>query len=192
LSQSGYSCLELKSLPRTFPPTTGSGYTLLLWLRFDELDPRASIPLVTLRDASHRCFVRVSLQPESGTLSFSSSLNKDVSFPGYTFRAGRWYHVAFTHSRPRVSSSAPVTLFVDGVRVAVETALWPSPPVSGFPVELTIGTAKEDAQLDGTTSKWSVGPCWMLDGDLGEDMIFVRLSDWNILSPRHVNYFFHT
>ena len=35
LSQSGHSSVELKSLPQTFPPTTG--YSLAAWFRFDDI-----------------------------------------------------------------------------------------------------------------------------------------------------------
>jgi beige protein homolog 1 len=168
----GHSRILLKTLSRTFPPTSGSGYTLLLWLRLDELGCPATIPLITLSDASNRCFVRVSLETGSATLSFSSSLDITVSFSAYAFRPGRWYHVAIVHNRPRVSSSDVVTLYVDGKAIAAEKTLWPASPAAGFPVQLVIGMSRDDG--DGTTTaKWSAGPCWMFDGDLGEDMIFV-------------------
>ena len=48
LSQSGHSSVELKSLPRPFPPTTG--YSLAAWFRFDEFDPRTH---TTLSHAMH-------------------------------------------------------------------------------------------------------------------------------------------
>ncbi|KAI7547549.1 beach-domain-containing protein, partial [Hortaea werneckii] len=116
LTLHGFSSIEMPSLPRAFPPTTG--YTLTTWLRIDEYDPQCHTTLFGAFDASQTCFVLIYIEKDSHQLILQTSVRS--SRPSVRFRstrvdAGRWYHIAIVHrkatSDPRQS---PALLFING------------------------------------------------------------------------------
>lgn len=72
LSQSGHSSVELKSLPRSFPPTTG--YSLAAWFRFDEFDSKTHTTLFGAFDETQTCFLLAYLERDSRSLILQTSI----------------------------------------------------------------------------------------------------------------------
>ena len=116
LSLHGYSSIEIPTLPRHFPPSTG--YALNLWLQIDTFDPACHTTLFGAFDSSQTCFVLMYLEKDSHQIILQTSIRSNkpsIRFKSLRMAAGKWYHVALVHRRnagdPRQS---PVALFVDG------------------------------------------------------------------------------
>lgn len=179
LSRFGHSSLELRSVgPRPFPPTS-SGYTFMAWIQIATFDPKMNLTILSLQDASQKCNVSFYIDKDTQSPILQTSSSRTTKFNNFKFGTGKWYHVAIVHHRPRVSSTSGVSLFVDGQLVEVGRATWPSQPAAYFPVQGFFGTPKSavgsEGLKDGRRSglKWNLGPTWLIDGDLSEDMIYV-------------------
>jgi hypothetical protein len=116
LSQTGHSSIELKSLPRPFPPTTG--YSLAAWFRFDNFDSKTHTTLFGAFDETQTCFLLAYLEKDSRSLILQTSIRSSkpsVRFKSTKFEVGRWYHIAIVHRRATADPRhSPVMLFVDG------------------------------------------------------------------------------
>ncbi|WPH03249.1 beige protein like 1 [Acrodontium crateriforme] len=116
LSYCGYSSIEVRSLPRAFPPMIG--YSLTAWFQIDQFDPESHTTLFGAFDADQTCFVMLYLERDSHQLILQTSVRSarpSVRFKLKRFQAGRWYNLALVHRKyaadPRQSDAF---LFIDG------------------------------------------------------------------------------
>ncbi|KAK5719498.1 beige protein-like 1 [Elasticomyces elasticus] len=191
----GYSSIELPSLPRAFPPTTG--YTLTAWLRIDEFDTTSHTTLFGAFDASQSCFILIYLEQDSHQLILQTSVRSSrpsVRFKSTRFAAGKWYHVALVHHKnttePRQS---PAILFVDGdfaeqVKCGYpdappqhdEKVVTESPggaPQRSKPVQAFFGTPHDLASRfgrDEVQSKWSLASAHLYASALTDEFVAVQ------------------
>lgn len=132
LSQSGHSSVELKSLPRPFPPITG--YSLTAWFRFDKFDSHTHTTLFGAFDENQTCFLLAYLEKDSRSLILQTSIRAprpSVRFKSTRFAAGRWYHIAIVHRRATADPRhSPVMLFVDGEFAEQVKIGYPETPMS--------------------------------------------------------------
>ncbi|KAK4561347.1 beige protein-like 1 [Recurvomyces mirabilis] len=115
LTQHGYCSIEVPSLPRAFPPTTG--YSLCAWIRIDSFDRNCHTTLFGAFDASQACFILVYLEKDSHQLILQTSIRSSrpsVRFKSTRFERGKWYHVALVHRKASDGKSSPAALFVNG------------------------------------------------------------------------------
>lgn len=197
LAQHGHSALELPSLPKNFPPTTG--YTLSLWVRFDRFDADHHTTLFGAFDASQSCFVLVYLEKDSHHLILQTSLRSSrpsVRFKSTGFSQGQWYHIAVVHRRatqdPRQS---PAMLFVDGefaeqVKCAYPEAPQPdrTAPHRPLPTQIFLGTPRDlttKSGRDQVHSSWSLAGAHLFQMPLTDEFIAVQRR----LGPRYTGNF---
>jgi hypothetical protein len=137
LSHCGYSCVELSSLGQPFPPPPATGYTLAMWVRFDDFDTHRRTVLYGAQDASLTCNMLLYVEAGSKHLVLhthpSSSNERPAVFRSVKFVENRWYHVAITHRRVRTgpisaSTSTKANLFIDGNLLETVRCTYPSNP----------------------------------------------------------------
>ncbi|KAM0696036.1 hypothetical protein Q7P36_004519 [Cladosporium allicinum] len=201
LSQSGHSSVELKSLPRPFPPTTG--YSLAAWFRFDEFDPRTHTTLFGAFDETQTCFLLAYLERDSRSLILQTSIRAQkpsVRFKSTKFAPGKWYHVAIVHRRATADPrQSPVMLFVDGefaeqVKIGYpETPLLDEPHSRELPmksqrqaraVQAFFGTPADLAFRLGRnqiTERWSLASAHLYQVPLTDELVAVH----HKLGPRY-------
>ena len=201
LSQSGHSSVELKSLPRPFPPTTG--YSLAAWFCFDEFDPRTHTTLFGAFDETQTCFLLAYLERDSRSLILQTSIRAQkpsVRFKSTKFTPGKWYHVAVVHRRSSADPRhSPVMLFVDGefaeqVKVGYpETPLLDEPHSRDLPmksqrqaraVQAFFGTPADLAFRLGRnqiTERWSMANAHLYQIPLTDELVAVH----HKLGPRY-------
>ncbi|KAK5123715.1 hypothetical protein LTR85_002351 [Meristemomyces frigidus] len=203
LAQYGYSSIELPSLPRAFPPTTG--YTLTAWVRIDEFDPQCHTTLFGAFDTTQACFVLIYLEKDSHQLILQTSVRSSrpsVRFKSTRFEAGRWYHIALVHRRttsdPRQS---PAVLFVDGEFAEQVKCGYPDAPPEfderhakaspghggvrrAKPIQAFFGTPQDLAFRTGRNevrSKWSLANTHLYAAPLTDEFLAVHYR----LGPRY-------
>lgn len=203
LTQSGYCSLELPSLPRTFPPTTG--YTLSAWIRFDTFDPNCHTTIFGAFDMSQTCFILVYLEKDSHQLILQTSIRSvrpSVRLKSTKFSAGRWYHIAIVHRRATADSkTSPAMLFVDGEFAEQVKCAYPETPplpndtgnshasdqgslLRSLPVQTFFGTPHDlAARLGQNTifSQWSLANAHLFQAPLTDEFIAVL----HRLGPRY-------
>ena len=201
LSQSGHSSVELKSLPRPFPPTTG--YSLAAWFRFDEFDSRTHTTLFGAFDETQTCFLLAYLERDSRSLILQTSIRAQkpsVRFKSTKFTPGKWYHVAIVHRRATADPRhSPVMLFVDGefaeqVKIGYpETPLLDEPHSRELPmkshrqaraVQAFFGTPADLAFRLGRnqiTERWSLASAHLYQIPLTDELVAVH----HKLGPRY-------
>jgi beige protein homolog 1 len=134
LSTNGYSCIELPTLGKTFPPTSNSnGYTLAAWVRIDKFDPDVHTTLFGAYDSSQTCFILAYLENDTRHFILQTSVKSSkpsVRFRSQVFQEGLWYHIAIVHRRPRTTSSSKAALFVNGIFMEQIRCHYPSSPPS--------------------------------------------------------------
>ena len=132
LSLNGYASIELPGIGKAFPPVSPSGgYTLSLWFQMVHFDPHAHTTIFGAFDASQTCFVLVYLEKDTHNLILQTSVTSSrpsVRFKSISFKPGRWYHVVITHRRPKTTSSARASLFIDGEFVEQVKSQYPATP----------------------------------------------------------------
>ncbi|OAA61622.1 beige/BEACH domain-containing protein [Niveomyces insectorum RCEF 264] len=206
LSHCGYSSIELPHLGRSFPPSSGNGFTFTCWLRVDAFDPKSHTTIFGVFDVTQTCFLLLYL--ERGTRNFIlqtsvTSPRPSVRFRSVTFRASQWYHLALVHRRGKNRAS----LFVNGEFVEQVKAAYPLPPppepsgsTDSFvsfatagrskptPVQAFLGTPKDLSVQVGpglVFSKWSLASAHLFEDTLSDDFVAVHYR----LGPRYqANY----
>lgn len=130
LALCGFSSIELPSLPRVFPPSTG--YSLSAWIRIDAFDQSCHTTLFGAFDSSQKCFLLLYLEKDSQQLILQTSIRSSrpsVRFKSTRFATTRWYHVALVHRKsttdPKQSSAV---LFVDGEFAEQVKCAYPESP----------------------------------------------------------------
>lgn len=202
LSQTGHSSVELKSLPRPFPPT--SGYSLAAWFRFDEFDSRTHTTLFGAFDETQTCFLLAYLERDSRSLILQTSIKSQrpsVRFKSTRFVPGRWYHIAIVHRRATADPRhSPVMLFVDGEFAEQVKIGYPESPTvddphprelpmrnqgrQARPVQAFFGTPADLAARLGRnqiTERWSLASAHLYSTPLTDELVAVH----HKLGPRY-------
>ena len=202
LSQSGHSSVELKSLPRSFPPTTG--YSLAAWFRFDEFDSKTHTTLFGAFDETQTCFLLAYLERDSRSLILQTSIRSSkpsVRFKSTKFTIGRWYHIAIVHRRASADPRhSPVMLFVDGEFAEQVKIGYPDTPIvddyhprdspmrnqsrQTRPVQAFFGTPADLAARLGRnqiTERWSLASAHLYSVPLTDELVAVH----HKLGPRY-------
>ncbi|EGC47156.1 conserved hypothetical protein [Histoplasma capsulatum var. duboisii H88] len=183
LSRHGYSSLELPALGKPFPPSHSAGYTLAVWVRFDNFDPAAHTTIFGAFD-SQACFVLAYIEKDTHNFILQTSMKgarPSVRFKSTVFELGKWYHICIVHKRPRPISSSRATLFVNGEFVEQLKPEYPSIPATTAPhrvprVQAFLGTPEELATRLGkgvSTSRWSLASAILFDEAFTDDIIAV-------------------
>ncbi|KAI2619611.1 beach-domain-containing protein [Hypoxylon sp. NC1633] len=196
LSQHGHSSVELPSLGRPFPPQSSAGYTFAAWMRVDQFDTRSHTTIFGAFDSTQTCFLLAYLEKDTRNFILQTSVTShrpSVRFRTFTFKEGRWYHVAVVHRRPKTMTPSKASLYVNGEFVEQIKASYPSSPplLSGstesfasftsssnktMPVQAFLGTPRELSSHLGAgliSSKWSLGTAHLFDDVLSDDFLSV-------------------
>ncbi|RMZ83629.1 hypothetical protein DV738_g1137, partial [Chaetothyriales sp. CBS 135597] len=184
LSLYSYSSIELASLGRPFPPIDSPGYTLSLWARFDDFDPRSHTTLFGAFDQSQTCFVLVYLERDTRQMILQTAIQgarPSVRFKSIAFETGKWYHIAIVHRRQRTTSSPRALLYVDGEFMEQQKVNYPAiAPTDrtqrygkvqaffGTPQDLSPGTTGSPCR-----SKWSLASASLFADALSDDLMTV-------------------
>ena len=207
LSLHGASSIELPDIRHPFPPISGGGYTLSIWLQIIRFDPESHTTIFGAFDSSQTCFVLVYLEKDTHNLILQTSVTSSkpsVRFKSFVFEEGRWYHLCLVHKRAKTTSSSRASLFVDGEFVEQIKAQYPasvspagpSTDMSGIlspgrkfkPVQAFLGTPRDLASKLGNglvMSQWRLALVHLFNDVLSDDLIAVHKQ----LGPRyHGNY----
>ncbi|TKA25362.1 hypothetical protein B0A50_06266 [Salinomyces thailandicus] len=202
MTSCGYSSIELSSLPRAFPPTTG--YTLSAWLRIDEYDSNCHTTLFGAFDATQACFVLIYLEKDSHQLILQTSVRSSrpsVRFKSTRFAIGKWYHLALVHRKaPSDPRASPALLFIDGEFAEQVKCGYPEAPPElerrssgspvgpgtrrASPVQAFFGTPHDLAFRVGRNevrSKWSLASTHLYASPLTDEFLAVH----HKLGPRY-------
>ncbi|KAL6718718.1 Beige protein-like 1 [Lecanora helva] len=208
LSLSGFASVELPGIGRAFPPTTSSpGYSLSLWFQVVHYDPDAHTTIFGAFDASQTCFVLVYLERDTHNLILQTSVSSSrpsVRFKTIAFSPQRWYHVVITHRRPKTTSSARASLFVDGEFVEQVKSQYPAtaPSMKGNDTNVSspasnrrsgaiqafLGTPQDLATKLGkgmVHTQWRLASANLLADVLSDDLVAVYFE----LGPRYFGNF---
>jgi len=208
LSLNGYASIELPNIGRTFPPVSSStGYTLCLWFQIIHFDPNAHTTIFGTFDASQTCFVLVYLEKDTHNIILQTSVTSSrpsVRFKSTSFNEGRWYHVVIAHRRPKTTSSARASLFIDGEFFEQVKSQYPAAPPStnggeegsssssshrrSNAIQAFLGTPQDLATQLGkglVHTQWRLGLASLFAEVLSDDLIAV----YHELGPRYTgNY----
>ena len=205
MSLHGYCSIELPTMGRSFPPTSSAGYTLAVWVNFDDFDPNEHTTIFGAFDASQSCFVLAYLEKDTRNFILQTSIHSDrpsVRFKSVKFQTGRWYHICIVHKRARTMSPARASLFVDGEFVEQLKLQYPSSPPAqtnassslpssyskGGRVQAFLGTPQDlvpNPSKGSKKSRWSLASATLVDEALGDDLISVYYH----LGPRYYGNF---
>lgn len=184
LSLNGYSCVELPSLGRSFPPNNSGGYTLAIWANFVCFDPQVHTTIFGAFDLSQTCFILAYLEKDTRNFILQTSIRgsrPSVRFRSKVFETGKWYHISIVHKRPRPAAPySRASLFVDGEFCEQVKATYPlAPPQSSNRdnrIQAFFGTPQSLVSNRGnplTSSKWSLASSVLLGEALSDDLIAV-------------------
>ncbi|GAA5931772.1 hypothetical protein JCM10213_005852 [Rhodosporidiobolus nylandii] len=181
LGQTGSGCLTLRSLGRPFPPPT-HGYTFIAWICVSSPPTATSSPLVVLgaTDPSSKTFLELSLTPDRHFTLRTNLRAPPVVFSAASLSLNTFHHIALVHQRPRfLTSSAPVSLYIDGVLAETVRTAYPASPPKEWDVTAWLGTPSERAPVMAAPDvsregpRWKMGPTWLVHGELPEELVFV-------------------
>ena len=196
LALHGFASIELSDIGRTFPPASGAGYTLSMWLQVVHFDPDSHTTIFGAFDSSQTCFILVYLEKDTHNLILQTSVTSSrpsVRFKSFVFEANRWYHLCLIHKRPKSTASSRASLFIDGEFVEQIKAHYPSSPppagpstdIAGIlspgrrhkPVQVFLGTPQDLASKIGkglVLSQWRVASAHLFNDALSDDLIAVH------------------
>ena len=196
LSVHGYSCVELPSLGKPFPPANSGGYTFAVWARFEAFDSDLHTTLFGAFDVSQTCFILAYLEKDTRNFILQTSMRgsrPSVRFRTAVFEPNKWYHIVIVHKRPR--STAPhsrASLFVDGEFCEQIKATYPAAPSPSHSrntrVQAFFGTPQNLTsrhEAPATSSKWSLASSVLMDEALSDDLVAVLY----YLGPRYFGNF---
>ncbi|KAG9244028.1 hypothetical protein BJ878DRAFT_542687 [Calycina marina] len=203
LSLNGYASIELPSLGRPFPPTSG-GYTFSAWIYIDQFDSSSHTTIFGAFDSTQTCFVLAYLEIDTHNFILQTSVTSSrpsVRFKAVAFKEHRWYHIVIAHRRPKTLSSSKAVLYVDGEFAEQVKCVYPSnPPLSNpstenfasfastssksNPVQAFLGTPQDlSARLGPGVifSRWSLASAQLFEDIISDDLIAV----YHRLGPRY-------
>ncbi|RVD82445.1 uncharacterized protein DFL_006872 [Arthrobotrys flagrans] len=191
LSLHGYASVEIATLGRSFPPSSG-GYTFALWVYIDKFDDTVHTTLFGVFDGSQKCFVLAYLEQESHKLILQTSVSSakaSIRFRNFVFEEKTWYHIAVAHRRGKATSAAKALLYVNGDFIEQAKCSYPSsPPTNNVPVQAFLGTPADLSPRIGhgvLSSKWSVANAFLFEEIISDDLIAVHYN----LGPRYYGNF---
>lgn len=190
LGTNGHASLSFSSLRRPFPPGTNSrGFSFFASILIERIEPSAELELLQLFDASRQCSVRLSIEPGTGQINYSTAEGVPRTHFQGSVQAGAWTHICLTHARPKAQGrSSLAQLFLNGRLVDEQTVPWPS-SASGnvravfgtMPPARALPSTPPSARRKASRLVWSLGPAYLLDAVVSSDLPLV-LSE---LSPRY-------
>jgi beige protein homolog 1 len=196
LSHYGYCSVELPTIGKPFPPMASSGYTLSVWVLFQEFDSNAHTTIFGAFDSSQKCFVLAYLEKDTKYFILQTAIKgsrPSVRFKSVSFKPDQWYHICIVHRKPRTMSSSKASLFVNGEFCEQLKAGYPSlPPAEsanrvsrvqaffGTPQDLAVRIAKSAC-----SSKWSLASSVLFGETFSDDLISVFYQ----LGPRYYGNF---
>jgi hypothetical protein len=190
MGTTGHASLSFSSLRRPFPPGTNSrGFSFFASIYIERIEPSAELELLQLFDVSRQCSVRLSIEPGTGQVNYSTAEGAPRTHFQGAVQAGAWTHICLTHARPKAQArSSLAQLFLNGRLVDEQTVLWPS-SASGnvravfgtMPPARVSPTTPQSARRKASRLVWSLGPAHLLDAVVPPDLPLV-LSE---LSPRY-------
>jgi hypothetical protein len=204
ISHSGHCSIELASLPRPFPPT--SGYTFSSWIKIDQFDSDCHTTIFGAFDASQTCFVLVYIEKETHQLILQTSVTAkrpSVRFKKFRFGAGEWYHIAIVHRPSRTSGSSPAILYVNGRCIEEQHCPYPEVPpliperapvpsqvvnTTRRPVQAFFGTPQDLASRVSDRIlrlRWSLASAYLIEASLSPELVAVHQK----LGPRYCGNF---
>ena len=74
LALHGFASIEFSDIGRTFPPASGAGYTLSMWLQVVHFDPDSHTTIFGAFDSSQTCFILVYLEKDTHNLILQRSV----------------------------------------------------------------------------------------------------------------------
>lgn len=204
LSLHGFASIEIPGIGGSFPPGSSSaGYTLSLWFQIIEFDPDAHTTIFGAFDSSQSCFVLVYLEKDTRSLILQTSVSSSrpsVRFKSVSFKERRWYHAVITHRRPKTTSSARASLFIDGEFVEQVRSQYPAAPPAtngndvgasspssnrrAGAIQAFLGTPQDLASKLGkglVSTQWRLASANLLADVLSDDLIAVYYE----LGPRY-------
>ncbi|PWN49383.1 beach-domain-containing protein [Violaceomyces palustris] len=197
MAEHGHASMAFSTLRRPFPPGPASkGLTLIASFCIERIEPSLPLELVSLFDAQRTCSLRLTIEPGTGQLNYSTMNDPPpIRFKAFRFSPGQRYHIVLAHARPKGGAKTSIAqLFVDGVLVEERLAPWPvTPPHLGSPVRAVFGSPPSSQQklvgYDRDHRKrvnrlvWSLGPTWLIDDLIAPDLPLVL----HQLGPRYAS-----
>jgi len=203
LSLNGYASIELPSLGRPFPPSSG-GYTFQAWIYVDQFDPASHTTIFGAFDSTQTCFVLAYLERDTHNFILQTSVTSSrpsVRFKSVAFKERRWYHIVISHKRPKTLSASKAVLYVDGEFSEQVKCTYPAnPPLSNAstesfasfastttkanPVQAFLGTPQDLSSRLGPGvifSRWSLASAQLFEDIISDDLIAV----YHRLGPRY-------
>lgn len=167
MSYFGHCSVAMSSLPRPFPPGTASkGFSFFASILIERIEPSMALDLLHLFDSHRVCSVKLSIEPGTGQINYSTSHDSDpVHFHKSRILAGRLHHICLTHARPTGGSKMSlVHLYIDGVLVQQEKVVWPSTPPTNSTMRAVFGSPPLD-RLSKSANRlvWSLGPAYLFE-----------------------------
>lgn len=203
LSLNGYASIELPSLGRPFPPSSG-GYTFSAWIYVDQFDPASHTTIFGAFDSTQTCFVLAYLEKDTHNFILQTSVTSSrpsVRFKSVAFKERQWYHIVISHRRPKTLSSSKAVLYVDGEFSEQVKCSYPAnPPLANAstesfasfastntkanPVQAFLGTPQDLSSRLGpgvVFSRWSLASAQLFEDIISDDLIAV----YHRLGPRY-------
>jgi hypothetical protein len=201
-----YASLTLPQLAnRQFPPFNNNGYSFMGWINIDRFPYSTAssespigvnspqMDILTIQDEKQVCSVRLHIDSATRTLAFQTGQHAPVQCANTFIEEDRWYHVAGVHHRGSRSVPASITVLLDGRKVEDHIPCpWPTSPEKGTTVSASLGLTRASAKAQGflgrescDTGIWSLGPTWLLDLEISEEMVFICYT----LGPRYTGNF---
>ena len=196
MSLHGFSSVEFATLGRAFPPNISAGYTLAAWVRFDEFDTNTHTTIFGAFDSTQTCFLLAYVEKDTRNFILQTSIRgprPSVRFKSAKFQSGRWYHICLVHKKPKPTTSARASLFIDGEFVEQLKIDYPSVPTSTHltrppRIQAFFGTPQDLAMRLGkgiSTSRWSLANGILFEEAYSDDMVAVFFN----LGPRYYGNF---
>lgn len=193
----GHSSIISRFPPsKTFPPTS-SGYSFLGWVSILQPPAPASpennddrLVIIGTGDPSGKISFEVGVDSDRRITIMTTNCKSPFVFSNFALEKDRLYHLAIVHQRSKFSTSSPCSLYLDGELVETLKVPYPSSSATKDSKEVSswIGTPdRSGSDLPGRTSdvKWSLGPAWLIQGDLSEEFIYLAF----LLGSRYTSHF---
>ncbi|RKO94777.1 hypothetical protein BDK51DRAFT_29155 [Blyttiomyces helicus] len=152
--------LEVSDFGRTFPPA--SGYTLAMWLRIEQFDVTADVPIFKMVDAEENLRLAVSVECKASRKMKVKTFKSTVKFEGFTFREREWCHVVLVHHKPKITNSS-IDLFVNGVHIERVKCGYLGHPGSIPRIRTLVGAPPDSTGDIRPSCIWNIGPMYFIE-----------------------------
>ncbi|ORX90609.1 beach-domain-containing protein [Basidiobolus meristosporus CBS 931.73] len=183
-----HSSISLENLgDRLFPPM--NGFTLMTWVQVFKFDATTNVHVLSLSDSDERSNLDIFIEGHSRNLVVETAPNQFVRFESFSFRDGVWYHLAVSHSKPRLSIiGSTLSMYIDGVLVDQYRSNYPSQPTSAANMKGFIGSkanSSRSAKVRSPSTYWNLGAFYLIEDVLDADGVNIAFN----LGPRYSSNF---